>query len=198
MRYNSLLVAHQNVPITAILTDFTLGSWKDFDVGLLLIGSKEMIWITCFVMSLNRRCTVVFTTSQTFAADQFEASTAFKSPGKHFQDFFSLIAQTIQIPYLPPAYVVRREGNVLTRVCPSICLSTGGESVSWLSWVGVSVSRLSRGGQSSRGGGGGRSSWEGGSSQPGEGGGSARGSVSQGRGLGQSARGVSRGGVQPR
>ena len=28
--------------------------------------------------------------------------------------------------YLPPAYVVRREGNVLTRVCPSICLSTGG------------------------------------------------------------------------
>ena len=27
---------------------------------------------------------------------------------------------------LPPAYVVRREGNVLTRVCPSICLSTGG------------------------------------------------------------------------
>ena len=29
-------------------------------------------------------------------------------------------------PSLPPAYVVRREGNVLTRVCPSICLSTGG------------------------------------------------------------------------
>ena len=28
--------------------------------------------------------------------------------------------------FLPPAYVVRREGNVLTRVCPSICLSTGG------------------------------------------------------------------------
>ena len=27
---------------------------------------------------------------------------------------------------LPPAYVVRREGNVLTCVCPSICLSTGG------------------------------------------------------------------------
>ena len=27
---------------------------------------------------------------------------------------------------LPPAYVVRREGYVLTRVCPSICLSTGG------------------------------------------------------------------------
>ena len=35
--------------------------------------------------------------------------------------------------YLPPAYVVRREGNVLTRVCPSIhpsiCLSTGGGRV---------------------------------------------------------------------
>ena len=28
--------------------------------------------------------------------------------------------------FLPPVYVVRREGNVLTRVCPSICLSTGG------------------------------------------------------------------------
>ena len=25
--------------------------------------------------------------------------------------------------FLPPAYVVRREGNVLTRICPSICLS---------------------------------------------------------------------------
>ena len=31
---------------------------------------------------------------------------------------------------LPPAYVVRREGNVLTRVCPSICLSTGGVPIS--------------------------------------------------------------------
>ena len=28
--------------------------------------------------------------------------------------------------YLPPAYVVRREGNVLTRVCPSIHLSVHG------------------------------------------------------------------------
>ena len=27
---------------------------------------------------------------------------------------------------LPPAHVVRREGNVLARVCPSISLSTGG------------------------------------------------------------------------
>ena len=32
--------------------------------------------------------------------------------------------------FLPPAYVVRREGNVLTRVCPSICLSTGGVPIS--------------------------------------------------------------------
>ena len=32
----------------------------------------------------------------------------------------------VTLIYLPPAYVVRREGNVLTRVCPSICLSTGG------------------------------------------------------------------------
>ena len=28
--------------------------------------------------------------------------------------------------YLPTAYVVRREGNVLTRVCPLFCLSTPG------------------------------------------------------------------------
>ena len=27
---------------------------------------------------------------------------------------------------LPPAYVVRREGNVLTRVCPSVCPQWGG------------------------------------------------------------------------
>ena len=26
--------------------------------------------------------------------------------------------------FLPTAYVVQREGNVLTRVCPSFCLST--------------------------------------------------------------------------
>ena len=31
-----------------------------------------------------------------------------------------------KMQFLPPAYVVRQEGNVLTRVCPSICLSTGG------------------------------------------------------------------------
>ena len=46
--YNSLFVCHQNVPITSILTDFTLVSWKDFDVNFLLIGSKEMIWISSF------------------------------------------------------------------------------------------------------------------------------------------------------
>ena len=27
---------------------FTLGSWKDFDVGILLVGSKDMIWKTSF------------------------------------------------------------------------------------------------------------------------------------------------------
>ena len=39
--YNSIIVACPNVPITSILTDFSLGSWKDFDVGLLLIGSRR-------------------------------------------------------------------------------------------------------------------------------------------------------------
>ena len=59
-------------------------------------------------------------------------------------------------PFLPPAYVVRREGNVLTHVCPSICLSTGGGGQSsqggWVSPAG-GVGQSSRGvGQSSRGG----------------------------------------------
>ena len=45
---NSLVAARQNVPITSILTDFALASWEDFDVGLSLIGSEEMIWITYF------------------------------------------------------------------------------------------------------------------------------------------------------
>ena len=49
LQYNSLVVAHQNVPITSVLTNCTLGSWKDFDVDLSLIGSNEMIWKTCFV-----------------------------------------------------------------------------------------------------------------------------------------------------
>ena len=40
---NSLVVARQNVPITLILTNFTLGPWKDYDVDLLLIGSKEYV-----------------------------------------------------------------------------------------------------------------------------------------------------------
>ena len=31
--YNSLAVTCQNVPVTSIFTDFTLISWKDFDVG---------------------------------------------------------------------------------------------------------------------------------------------------------------------
>ena len=41
-----------NVPITSILTDFTQGSWKDFDVDLSLIGSTEMIWKTSFETTL--------------------------------------------------------------------------------------------------------------------------------------------------
>ena len=38
---------------------------------------------------------------------------------------FSIFASS-----LPPAYVVRREGNVLTHVYPSICLSTVGVPIS--------------------------------------------------------------------
>ena len=41
-----------------------------------------------------------------------------------------LFANVGDFHLLPPAYVVRREGNVLTRVCPSICLSTGGVPIS--------------------------------------------------------------------
>ena len=55
LSYNSLVFARQNVPITWILTNFTLGSWKDFDVDLSLIGSKEMIWKTCFETCQIRR-----------------------------------------------------------------------------------------------------------------------------------------------
>ena len=47
---------------------------------------------------------------------------------------------------LPPAYVVRREGNVLTRVCPSVYPQGGG---------GVSQPTQPGGGQSSQWGGGG-------------------------------------------
>ena len=46
MWYNSRVVARKNVPITSTFTDFILGSLKDFEVTLSLIGSKEMIWIT--------------------------------------------------------------------------------------------------------------------------------------------------------
>ena len=72
------------------------------------------------------------------------------TPHKHTQHTASLI----EFSLLPPAYVVRREGNVLTRVCPSICLSTGRGSVQpegrcQSSWGGC---QSSWGGQSSRGG----------------------------------------------
>ena len=51
--YNSLGVARQNVPITSILANYTLGSWKDFDVNLSLIGSKDMIWKTFYVLDIH-------------------------------------------------------------------------------------------------------------------------------------------------
>ena len=60
MWFNSLVVSRQNQPIMSILTNFTLRSWKDFDVGLSLIGSKEMIWktslstySTCYTVKLK-------------------------------------------------------------------------------------------------------------------------------------------------
>ena len=38
-----MIVARKKEPITSILINFTLGSRRDFDVGLSLIGSKEMV-----------------------------------------------------------------------------------------------------------------------------------------------------------
>ena len=46
---NSLFVARQNSPITSIDTEVILSSWKELADALLVIGSKEMIWIICFV-----------------------------------------------------------------------------------------------------------------------------------------------------
>ena len=37
------VVDHQNESVTPIFTNFALGLIKDFNVGLSLIGSKEMI-----------------------------------------------------------------------------------------------------------------------------------------------------------
>ena len=39
----SLVFVCPNVPITSVLTYFTLTSWKDFDVSFSLIGSKEWL-----------------------------------------------------------------------------------------------------------------------------------------------------------
>ena len=50
LSYNSLFVAYQNLPITSNFTDCTLGWWKDFDIDLSPIGSKEMIWKTCYAL----------------------------------------------------------------------------------------------------------------------------------------------------
>ena len=54
-----------------------------------------------------------------------------------------------RIVWLPPAYVVRREGNVLTRVCPSVSPQGGGGVSQPTQPGGVSPAG---GGQSSRGG----------------------------------------------
>ena len=65
MRYNSLVLTHQNVPVTSILTDFTPNSRKHFDVRLSLIGSKEIIWITSFdniFMNISDKKTFFFRT----------------------------------------------------------------------------------------------------------------------------------------
>ena len=56
MWYNYLVVVRQNLPIMSILTDFTLGSCKDFNVRFLLIGWKEMIRI----ISFNFRTLAIF------------------------------------------------------------------------------------------------------------------------------------------
>ena len=48
VRCSPLVLARQKVPITSVHSDFTLDSWKDFDVRLLLIDSKEFMWITYF------------------------------------------------------------------------------------------------------------------------------------------------------
>ena len=37
----------------SILTESTLGSWNDFDVSILLIGSKEIMWTTSFEVFTN-------------------------------------------------------------------------------------------------------------------------------------------------
>ena len=45
---NSLIIARQNVPITFIDSETTLSEWIDIGARLLLIGSKEIIWIVSF------------------------------------------------------------------------------------------------------------------------------------------------------
>ena len=49
---NSLFVARQNSPIISIDTEVIPSSWKEFADALLVIGSKEMIWIICFDKSI--------------------------------------------------------------------------------------------------------------------------------------------------
>ena len=95
--------------------------------------------------------------------------------------------------FLPPAYRVRREGYVLTRVCPSVCPQEGG--VSQLTQPGVGVRSSQQGGGQVQPAGGGSGPARGGvgSSQGGD-------QVQLGGGLGPAGRGgPARGrGGQPR
>ena len=88
---------------------------------------------------------------------------------------FKVTVTTRKLLSLPPAYVVRREGNVLTRVCLSVhrggvSPARGGRSVQ--PWGGGPVQAGRGVGQSSQGGGpageGGQSSWGGGSAKIGQ------------------------------
>ena len=54
---NFLLVAHPDVPVTSIHTDFTLSSWIDFNVNRSLIDLKEIIWILSFFVPVSQLCT---------------------------------------------------------------------------------------------------------------------------------------------
>ena len=53
IRYNSLIIARQNVLVTSVLSNFILDLWKDFCVGLSLIDSKETIWKNSFGVPKN-------------------------------------------------------------------------------------------------------------------------------------------------
>ena len=52
MGINSLNIARQNAPITFTNSETTLSQWIDVGARLLLIGSKEIIWIVSFNSSM--------------------------------------------------------------------------------------------------------------------------------------------------